>query len=196
VDEERLARTLAAIDAANANDPNTIVVRGEVRPKEIAHAALASEWIERLVGAPSEELRIATRAHHVHRWVIPRADYPAGRAGYLRWRRDLQRHHAEVAARILAQHGYDEATTARVVDLIRKRGPRRDPQAQAFEDALCLVFLETQLSDTAARLADATRVLDVLRKTLRKMSPRAIALARDLPLDAQEAAWLEAALID
>jgi len=34
----RLARAIAAIDAANADDPETIVVNGETRPKEQAHA--------------------------------------------------------------------------------------------------------------------------------------------------------------
>ena len=39
-DDERFARAIAAIDAANADDPNTIVVAGLVRPKELAHAEL------------------------------------------------------------------------------------------------------------------------------------------------------------
>ena len=39
---------IAAIDAANAADPNTIDVRGETRPKEQAHAELMTEWLVRL----------------------------------------------------------------------------------------------------------------------------------------------------
>ena len=51
----------------------------------------------------------------------------------------------------------------------------------AFEDALCLVFLETQLSDLARRL-DEEKMVDVLRKTLPLMSEagRREALAMDL----------------
>ena len=64
---------------------------------------------------------------------------------------------------------------------------------QALEDALCLVFLETQLHDVAARL-DEERILDVLAKTLRKMSPQAVAEARRLPLRPEDAALLERAL--
>jgi len=56
MDEERLQRALAAIDAANADDPNTIVVRGERQPKEQAHAELAVEWVRRLVDEPSDAL--------------------------------------------------------------------------------------------------------------------------------------------
>ena len=52
---------------------------------------------------------------------------------------------------------------------------------QALEDALCLVFLETQFAALAERL-DTEKTVDVTRKTLRKMSPRAIELAGTLPL--------------
>jgi hypothetical protein len=36
----RFDQAIAAIDAANSDDPHTIEVRGHVRPKELAHAAL------------------------------------------------------------------------------------------------------------------------------------------------------------
>ena len=40
MDRDRFDRAIATIDAANADDPNTIVVRGDARPKELAHAEL------------------------------------------------------------------------------------------------------------------------------------------------------------
>jgi hypothetical protein len=63
---------------------------------------------------------------------------------------------------------------------------------QVLEDALCLVFLETQLRDIAGRLP-GDKLLDVTRKTLAKMSGAAIARARALPLDAESRALLERA---
>lgn len=184
-DPERLRRALAAIDVANAEDPNRLDVRGALRPKELAHAELAGEWIEKLRPGASEALRLAARAHHLQRWRIPRAQYPDGRPGYLAWRRALQALHAELAAAILEEAGYDEAIRQRVCELIQKKGRAGDPEEQALEDALCLVFLETQLDDLAARLA-ASKLLEVLRKTLRKMSPEAVRVARGLPFtDAQ-----------
>jgi hypothetical protein len=80
-----------------------------------------------------------------------------------------------------------------VQDLVRKRGLGRDPEVQALEDALCLVFLETQLAEIASRMPDE-KLLDVLRKTLRKMSPAAKALASGLELGARERDLLERAL--
>ncbi|MCZ6784479.1 MAG: DUF4202 domain-containing protein [Proteobacteria bacterium] len=192
-DDERLRRALAAIDEANAGDPNRIEVRGASRPKEVAHAELVSEWVERLRPNASEALRLAARAHHVQRWTIPRSDHPEGRLGYHRWRTALQRFHAEKAGEILAGVGYDAATIERVQNLVQKRDLGRDPEVQALEDALCLVFLETQLRELAERL-DEVRLLDVLRKTLAKMSPAAIECAGALALAPAARACLQRAM--
>jgi hypothetical protein len=189
----RLEQALAAIDAANADDPNTIDVGGVTRPKELAHAELMTAWIERLVDHPTDAQRLAARAHHLRRWVSPRDGYPEGRAGYLRWRTDQARRQADEVAAILGRCGYDEATVDRVQAIITKRGLKGDPEVQAHEDALCLVFVQTQLLDLAAQLGP-DKAADVLAKTAKKMSPRgrAEALELDLPRDARAA--LEQAL--
>ena len=192
-DAERLRRALAAIDAANAGDPHRLRVRGDSRPKELAHAELVSEWVARLAPDPGEALLLAARAHHLRRWTIPRSEYPAGRLGYLRWRRALQVLHAREVAAILTAEGYDESTIRRVQDLVQKQHLGRDAEVQILEDALCLVFLETQLHDLGARLDDE-KLLGVLRKTLRKMSPDAIQRAEELPLDAAGRALLQRAI--
>ena len=192
-DPDRLARALAAIDAANADDPNRLDVRGSSRPKELAHAELASEWVSRLAPDASEALVLAARAHHLRRWIIPRGDYPEGRTGYLRWRSELQKLHAREVAAILEGEGYDEAVIARVRDLVRKKNLARDPEVQALEDALCLVFLETQFRALAGRL-EPEKLLEVTRKTLRKMSDAGRRLALELDLEAPDRALLERAL--
>jgi hypothetical protein len=193
VNDDRLRQALAAIDAANTGDPHTILVRGQRRPKERAHADLVSEWIAVLAPDASEALQLAGRAHHLRRWEIPRADYPDGREGYLRWRRALHDLHAKHAAAILSAQGYDAALTRRVSDLLHKRGlARGDPEAQVLEDALCLVFLETQYREIAARLSEE-KLLDVTAKTLRKMSERAKGLALDLALDPRDVATIRRA---
>jgi hypothetical protein len=193
VSDDRLRKALAAIDAANAGDPHTILVRGRRRPKEQAHAELVSEWIAKLEPGASDALQLAGRAHHLRRWAIPRADYPDGREGYLRWRRALHDFHAEQTTAILAEHGYDAALIRRVSDLLHKRGlARAEPEAQVLEDALCLVFIETQYREIAERLSEE-KLLDVTAKTLRKMSERAKQLALELPLDARDAATIRRA---
>jgi len=192
VDATALADAIAAIDAANVDDPNTIVVAGETRPKELAHAELATAWVQRLQPDADAALLLAARAHHVRRWTIPRATQPSGRAGYLRWRRSLYDFHAAEVERLLGPLGCDPALVARVRALVAKRVARTDPDAQALEDALCLVFVETQLHDVHQRLG-TEHVTSVVAKTLRKMSPEAIALAATIPLAPADAQVLEMA---
>lgn len=177
-DRGRFERAIAAIDAANRDDPATLVLGGETVPKELTHAEMASRWVQRLRPDAAEALLLAARAHHVRRWERPRSDYPAGRQGYLRWRRDLQQFHAEVTAGILRGEGYDDGTVGRVSDILRKRGLGRDPDVQAFEDALSLVFLETQLHEFGPTVHEE-KLVEILRRTWRKMSPA----ARDAALD-------------
>jgi hypothetical protein len=190
---DRFERAIAAIDAANADDPHRIVVRGEDRPKELAHAELVTEWVRKLRPDASEELLLAARAHHVRRWEIPRDSYPDGRPGYLKWRRALQDLHARVAGEALSGAGYDTDAIERVQAIIRKRNLNRDEEVQALEDALCLVFLETQFDALAARLDDE-KMDDVVTKTLVKMSDRGKELALTLDLGDDERAALERAL--
>jgi hypothetical protein len=173
---------LAAIDAANAGDPNTIDVRGERRPKEQAHAEMAVEWIRRLVPSPSDALLLAARAHHVRRWDIPRSSYADGRAGYLKWKRELQKHHADVVGTILERVGYDSETIERVQSLVKKERLTSDPEVQALEDALCLVFVETQFTDLTAQLGE-DHMVEVVAKTLRKMTAAGREAALGIPLD-------------
>jgi hypothetical protein len=173
---DRFDAAIAAIDAANAGDPNTIDLRGQPRPKEQAHAELMTEWVLELDPAATEIQLLAARAHHLRRWSIPRTDFPDGRAGYLRWRATLQRQHADEVAVILRTAGYDDGAVESVQRIIRKEGLRADPPdpaVQTHEDALCLVFLETQFDTLLADLGD-DRTVDVLRKTAAKMSPRGL----------------------
>jgi hypothetical protein len=192
-DEARFKRAIAAIDAANADDPETLTLKGKEVPKEQTHAEMATRWVQRLRPEASEALLLAARAHHIRRWERPRADYPAGRQGYLRWRRDLQVFHAETVGDILREAGYDEGTVDRVGAIIRKRGLGRDEDVQAFEDALSLVFLETQLHEFSPE-HDEAKVVDILRKTWRKMSAAAREAALAFDFAPEDRRLIEAAL--
>jgi len=189
----RLEQALAAIDAANADDPHTTVVGGQVRPKELAHAELMTAWIERLVEQPTDAQRLAARAHHLRRWVSPRDSYPEGRAGYLRWRRDQAARQADEVATILVGCGYEPSTVERVQAIIRKQDLGTDAEVQAHEDALCLVFLQTQLLDLATDLGPE-KAVEVLAKTAKKMTPRGRSEALELELPAEGRSALEQAL--
>ncbi|MBM4415150.1 MAG: DUF4202 domain-containing protein [Chloroflexi bacterium] len=179
---DRFARAVAAIDAANAADSTLLATPEGPRPKELVHAERLTAWVRRLRPDASEALLLAARAHHIRRWTVLRRSYPEGRQGYLRWRRDLHRFHAEEAARLLAEAGYDAAFCARVGQIVRKDRLTQDPEVQTLEDGLCLVFLELQLDELGDRLADDAKMVGVLRKSWRKMSAagREVALGLEL----------------
>ncbi len=190
---DRLARALDAIDAANADDPHTIVVDGVERPKELAHAELMTRWVRTLDPDCTDEQLLAARAHHLRRWTIPRDSFPDGRAGYLRWRTALKRQHADDVGEILRGAGYDDDAVARVQAIVRKQGLGSDPAVEVHEDALCLVFLETQFDELADKLGD-DKTIDVLQKTAKKMSPAGLDAALGLRFSPDAAALLERAL--
>jgi hypothetical protein len=187
-----LTAAFAAIDAVNAEDPNQI----EGRPRALLQGELATKWLARRDPDASDALRFAARAHHLRRWVIPRDARPDGRVGYLRWRRELKAVHAEGVAEVLGPLGIAPEVVARVQALVTKHDLGSDPEAQAFEDVVCLVFLETQYDELIDRLDDDDKVVDVLRKTIAKMSPAGLALAGDAVVPGRTTSERAAALLE
>ena len=185
--KHRFQAALDLFDSKNAADPNTETWQGEEHPKELLYARRMSDTLERFAPDASEALRLAARAQHIERWTLPRGDYPEGRQGYKEWRKTLARFHAERAESLLEELDYEPETRARVGSLIRKERLKSDPEAQTLEDVICLVFLEHYFAAFAAGHRD-DKVIDILRKTWRKMSPRghAAALALELPERARE----------
>jgi len=164
--DSRFEAALAAIDEANSRDPSG---------KALVYSQHMSEMLGRLAPQAPESVRLAVRAQHVERWKTPRESYPAGRQGYLEWRNHMYGFHAETAARLLAQAGYDAATIESVKTAVAKQRLRTDPGTQLLEDVSALVFLEHYLAEFAEQHRDygEGKWLGILGKTWRKMSPRA-----------------------
>ncbi|MBS0603345.1 DUF4202 domain-containing protein [Plasticicumulans sp.] len=177
----RTADALAAFDAINAEDPQRIEVAGVPTPRTLVHARSVSQWIERLHPQASEALLLAARAHHLRRWEHPRSQWPMTREGYLRWRLELKRIHAEVAAGVLGALGYEPELISRVGALIRRERLKLDPEAQALEDAICLAFLEHDF-DNFGPQHDPAKVIAIVRKTWAKMSEHGRSAALTLSL--------------
>jgi hypothetical protein len=180
---DRLAAALRALDDFNARDPRRDALDGKEWPFEVAYAERLSRWVLRLAPGASEALRAAARGQHAGRWTVPRESYPEGRGGYLRWREDLKKLHAKTTGEILAAAGYEPAFVERVRSLILKKNIKTDPEAQVLEDALCLVFLETQFAGLKGKTPD-DKMRDIVRKTWAKMGDAGRAAALALPLAA------------
>ena len=190
---ERFHAAIARFDAANAEDPTTEVFQGVIHPKELLYAQRMTTWLDKLAPDASEALRLAVRCQHIQRWSIPRHTYPMDRTGYLRWRTTLAKFHADTAAAILRDVGYDDATIRRVQTLLRKESLKRDPEVQCLEDVICLVFLENYFAEFATQ-HDEAKILDIVQKTWKKMSARGHEVALTLSMSPAARQLVEHAL--
>jgi hypothetical protein len=190
---ERFAAAIRRFDAANAADPNVEVFNGQSYSRELLYAQWLTDWVLQLAPNASEALRLAARCQHICRWEIPRNSYPMDKPGYLRWRADLKKFHADKSGQILRGVGYDEVMVQRVQELNLKKNHPKDPEVCVLEDALCLVFLEHQLTPLAAK-ADDEKMINALQKSWKKMTPAAHAEALKLNYGAREKALIERAL--
>jgi hypothetical protein len=180
----RLTAVLAAIDASNASDPRRVDANGCEQAFETLYAERMSGRLNAVYPDASELLQIAARAQHLRRWEIPRDAFPLGRQGYNDWRRQCRAHHATLAGAIMREHGYSDDEIERVGALIRKERMKQDAESQALENIAAIVFLEHYFDDFLAKYQDyeEDKVIDILGKTLCKMSPRGHAAALALPL--------------
>jgi hypothetical protein len=171
---EKLACAFTAFDAYNSRDLHTEEFDGQKFPKELLYSIRMTEKLEQYAPDAPEHVRIAARCQHIGRWEIPRNTFPMDRKGYLQWRSRLAIHHCDIASRILEDCGFDAATIERVKFLLQKKELRQHhPETQLLEDVICLVFIEHYLDDFALQHED-DKVVDILKKTVPKMSPRAL----------------------
>ncbi len=192
-DTSRFEAANRRFDAANSLDPNLEIVGGIEHPRELVYADRLTHWVLKLRPDASEELRLAARCQHVCRWMIARSSYAMTRPGYLKWRGDLKKFHAEKTGEILRAVGYPEETVAKVQTLNLKKNFPQDPDSRVLEDALCLVFLEFQFAELAAKTTD-DKMINALQKTWKKMTPAAREQAMKLSFGSQEKSLLERAL--
>ena len=177
----KLDEAFKKFDAANSKDPNTEEYKGKSYPKEVLYAMRMSDQLNKFAPKASEALRLTARCQHICRWEIPRESYEMNRVGYLKWRQELKKFHAETAASILEEVGYDQETIAKVSFLLEKKQLKKNEETQTLEDVICLVFLEHYFEPFSKEHPD-DKLIDILQKTWRKMSDKGQEAALKLPL--------------
>ena len=170
---DQFEKAFAQFDAYNSNDPNKEEYNGKSYPKELLYATRMSERLDLFKPSSPDYLKLAARCQHIGRWEIPRNSYPMDKKGYLQWRNTLKFHHAKIASDILSSCGYDTDTIEKVKFLLLKKELTKNADTQALEDVICLVFIQYYLDEFASKHEDE-KVIDILRKTMKKMSPKAI----------------------
>src|SRR5881392_2443286 len=117
----RFEAAIRRFDQENSRDPNLEIIEGVARPRELVYAERLTDWALKLCPDASEELRLAARCQHICRWTIRRDTFPPTRAGYLKWREELKRFHANKAGQVLREVGYPEALVSKVQALNLKK---------------------------------------------------------------------------
>lgn len=186
---KKFETAIRRFDEENSRDPNS----ENGQPRELLYAERLEKWVLKLSPDASEALRLAARCQHICRWEIARNSYPMTRAGYLKWRADLKKLHAQKAGDILREAGYDDAMISRVQDLNLKKHFPKDAETRVLEDALCLVFLEFQMAGLAAK-TDDEKMINAIRKSWEKMTETARTEALKLNYNADEKSLLQRAL--
>ena len=186
---EKFSTAIARFDAENSRDPNS----ENGRPRELLYAERLTDWVLKLRPDAPETLRLAARCQHICRWESPRENYPMTKPGYLKWRADLKKFHAEKSGAILREAGYDDEAIGRVQDLNLKKNFPADAEVRVLEDALCLVFLEFQLAPLAAK-SDDEKMVNALKKSWEKMTEAARAEALKLKYGEHEMQLIQRAL--
>jgi len=190
---DKLLKAFTLFDQANELDPNTETYAGKTYPKEVLYAMRMTDKLNSFLPEASEALRLAARCQHIKRWEIARNSYPMDRVGYLKWRQDLKKYHASEASAILESIDYDEATIKKVSALLQKKLLKKNPDTQALEDVICLVFIEFYFEDFAAKHSEE-KTIDIVQKTWKKMSDKGHTAALQLPLSETALALIQKAL--
>ncbi|NNG10457.1 MAG: DUF4202 domain-containing protein [Arenibacter sp.] len=190
---DKLKNAFRLFDAANEEDPNIEVWEGKEYPKELLYAIRMTNKLNSFAPEASEALQLTARCQHIRRWEIPRESYEMNRTGYLKWRQDLKKFHAEIASDILKEVGYGQDMIDQVAFLLEKKQLKKNLETQTLEDVICLVFLEFYFEPFSHKYPEE-KLMDILQKTWRKMSEKGQQAALKLPLSKESLELIEKAL--
>ncbi|MGC3835903.1 DUF4202 domain-containing protein [Moritella viscosa] len=113
--------------------------------------------------------------------------------GYNQWRQSLGRLHAEEAMAIAEKVGCAQDEVQSIGRMLRKEKLKRDPQVQALEDVICLVFLKYYFTAFSEKHT-SEKLIVIVQKTWAKMSEKGHEAALKLPFTLDQQALLAKAL--
>lgn len=192
---QELSKAFQLFDEANSRDPNIEVYNGKEFPKELLYAIRMTDILNKFAPEASEGLQLAARSQHICRWQIPRSDYEMNRVGYLKWRQDLKRFHAQKTSELLRQVNYEAEIIDQVEFLLLKKQLKKNEETQILEDVVCLVFLQYYFEPFANKHTEE-KVVEILQKTWKKMSPNGQKAATKLPISDKAMGLIKKAILD
>ncbi len=181
---DQFKKAIEAFDAYNQNDPNKEEHNGNMYSKEILYAERMTNRLNHYAPDAPDYINLAARCQHIGRWEIARNYFAMDKKGYLQWRNQEKIHHAKIAEEILTSCAYDADTIGKVKFLVLKKELFTHADTQLLEDVICLVFIEHYLEAFAAKHED-DKVIDIIQKTLKKMSARAIEATSNISISSK-----------
>lgn len=160
-------KVIDKIKEINSQDPNK---EGD-STKELLYTERMIKNLADYQPDADDDLKIACAGQHIKRWEYPRTDYPDGRVGYLRWRKELYTIHADLVASILEDFNISEDFISSVKDIMINKVTGKS-HSQSLEDVACLVFLEYYLSDFIIK-HEEEKLIKIIGSTWNKMSNEA-----------------------
>jgi len=173
--QQKFDKAIELYNAANSIDPNLEVSDGKDAPKELLYSQRMLDMINRFKPDADDVAKLSVAAQHIERWKSPRSDYPMNRKGYHLWRTNLYKFHADTAAKLLQEAGYDEAFIERVKLAIGKKNLKNNADTQILEDIAALTFIEHYMMAMYINFPqyDEEKWIDIIIRTWKKMSPEA-----------------------
>lgn len=168
-------KAIKLIDDANSEDPNQVSdEHGKAWPKELLYSHRMSDILQRYAPEADDICKLAIRSQHIQRWKSPRNAYPMDRIGYLKWRKDLYKFHADTMGELMVQAGYGADDVERAKKMVGKVGIKSNPDTQLLEDVVDLVFIEYYLLAFAQKHPDYSeeKWIEIIQKTWKKMSEK------------------------
>ncbi len=189
----KFEKAILLMDESNKKDPNKEEFEGVVYAKEYIYGLRMSEKLDDFMPNAPESLKLAARCQHICRWEIPRNSFPMDKVGYLTWRNELKKLHAQKAAEILTSVGYEQEVIDEVKFMLLKKQLKKNKLTQALEDVICLVFLAFYF-DAFANKHSEEKIIDIVQKTWAKMSEEGHDAALKLPYSKSGLALVQKAL--
>jgi len=179
ITEEIYKQAREGIGKMHSEDLTFELENGESYPAEVLYSARMLAMLEIVNPQSTYLLKLAAQCQHLKRWGVPRANYPFDRRGYHQWRRVVMEYQLQQTNEILTEVGMESESILIITEALRNQGNKEDVNAQIILDTACLVFLKWYLQPFAAK-HEQTKVADILKKTLRKMSDKALVLLKFL----------------
>lgn len=178
---------------AHDEDPNKVTINGQEMPYETHYAQKMESYLNKRAPDASDVLKLAVCAQHFRRWEVPRSSYPMTKVGYHSWRTYLKKKQAQLVGEIVESY-YTPDEKQKCMALIEKEGLKQgEEEVQVLEDVACLVFLDDQFDEFKEK-HDEAKIVNILKKTWVKMSPKGHEMALEIPMTDECKALVQKAL--